>query len=343
MKNKLFRNYNLLSLLGVLLASFYPIWMGISVAVDMARYGTVYAENYPKYIIPYTPIALAVIVGVAILPLLVKRMEKFALTVGSAVSVAVFFGAELFLENAVIVTKTFTETIWVDTRLESWQMYMCWSPPEGWGTGSYQELTKTEVGILMGEYSPTFKIHFYIISLVLIVSLLNCFYGFAKMIQSGNKQRLKPLVMQSLASVAFLGMCLWACFTAFYRTGSIQVSPLSALLMCTFFILFGVTVGIYVASFTVGKLRLFSVVVPALSASVTTLVMYIGEMCLLSGHVYSFGQGFFLDSLPVIVLAPVDILVILLSGAVTALIAVKLGKDAPAVPIAEDSVSPAET
>ncbi|MBQ9806474.1 MAG: hypothetical protein IJW49_08235 [Clostridia bacterium] len=249
----------------------------------------------------------------------------------------------MFLENAVIVTKTFTETVWVDAKLESWQMYMCWSPPEGWGTGSYQELTKTEVGILMGEYSPTFKIHFYIISLVLIISLLNCFYGFAKILQSGNKQRLKPLVMQSVASIAFLGMCLWACFTAFYRTGSIQVSPLSALLMCSFFILFGVTVGVYVASFTVDKRRLFSMVVPAFSASVTTLVMYIGEMCLLSGHVYCFGQGFFFDSLPVIVLAPVDLLVILVSGAVTALIAVKLGKGTPAVPTAEDSVSPAET
>ncbi len=337
MNNKLFRNYYLLSLLGVLLASFYPIWMGISVAVDMARYGTVYAENYPKYIIPYTPIALAVIVGVAILPLLVKRMKKFSLLTGSAVSVAVFFGVELFLENAIIVTKTFTETIWVDAKLESWQMYMCWAPSEGWGTGSYQELTKTEVGILMGEYSPTFKIHFYIISLVLIVSLLNCFYGFAKMIQSGHKHRLKPLVMQSVASVAFLGMCLWACFTAFYRTGSIQVSPLSALLMCSFFILFGLTMGIYVASFTLGKGRLLSVVIPALSASITTLVMYIGEMCLLSGHVYSFGQGFLFDSLPVIVLAPVDLLVILLSGVITALISLSLSKGTPATAVVDES------
>lgn len=329
MTNKLFRNYYLLSLLGVLLASLYPIWMGISVAVDMVRYGTVYAENYPKYIIPYTPIALAVIVGVALIPLLLKCMKKCALLTGSAVSVAVFFGAEFFLESAVIVTKTFTEAIWVDAKLEDWQMAMCAIQPNRFG--SFEELTKTEVGILMGEYSPTFKIHFYIISLVLIVSLLNCFYGFAKVIQSGNKQRLKPLVMQSVASVAFLGMCLWACFTAFYRTGSLRVSPLSAILMCTFFVLFGVTVGIYVASFTIGKRRMFSVVLPALAASVTTLVMYIGEMCLLGGHVYIFGDGFFFDSLPLVVLAPVDVLVILLSGGITALISLMLTKDAPAV------------
>ena len=48
MENKTFRKYYLFSLLGVLLASCYPIYMGISVIVDMIRYGTVYAENYPK-------------------------------------------------------------------------------------------------------------------------------------------------------------------------------------------------------------------------------------------------------------------------------------------------------
>lgn len=45
MENKTFRKYYLFSLLGVLLASCYPIYMGISVIVDMIRYGTVYAEN----------------------------------------------------------------------------------------------------------------------------------------------------------------------------------------------------------------------------------------------------------------------------------------------------------
>ena len=45
MENKAFRNYYLFSILGVLLASCYPIYMGISVMVDMIRYGTVYNEN----------------------------------------------------------------------------------------------------------------------------------------------------------------------------------------------------------------------------------------------------------------------------------------------------------
>ncbi len=314
MKSKAFKKYYLLSLAGVILASFYPIYMGIRVTIDMIRAGTVYAENYPKYIIPYTPIALALIVGVALMPLIFRYMEKLALAVGTVISTVVFFTAEFLLENLVTVTHTVIQL--VPSKLESWQMYMCAYFP-----GEMEERTLTEVDLLMGEYSPAFKLHFYIISVVLILSILNCFYGFAKMIRTGDISRKKPLLLQSIASGVFLFMCIWACFTAFYRTGEIHVSALSAVLMCAFFILFGVTVGIYTASFTLKRRRLLSIVLPSVLASMTTLVMYIGEMILLSGHLYRFGTGFFFSGIAGIVLAPVDIAVILASGVLTAVIA----------------------
>lgn len=313
MENKTFRKYCLFSLLGVLLASCYPIYMGISVIVDMIRYGTVYAENYPKYIIPYTPIALALLVCVALIPVALKYFEKYALLFGTVISTVLFFVFEFILERAVTVTRTVTG---IFSTLEDWQMFMCYVPPN-----SFEERTWTEVDVLMGEYSPAFKLHFYIISIVLIISILNCFYGFAKMIHTGDKSRRKSLVIQSVASGAFLGMCIWACFTAFYRNGDIQVSALSAVLMSVFFVLFGVTVGIYIESFTLNKKPLLSVWLPSVSAAVVTLVMYIGEMILLSGHLYRFGDGFFFAGIPGIVLAPVDIVVILGSGVMTAIIA----------------------
>ena len=306
MENKTFRKYYLFSLLGVLLASCYPIYMGISVIVDMIRYGTVYAENYPKYIIPYTPIALALLVCVALIPVALKYFEKYALLFGTVISTVLFFVFEFILERAVTVTRTVTG---IFSTLEDWQMFMCYVPPN-----SFEERTWTEVDVLMGEYSPAFKLHFYI-------SILNCFYGFAKMIHTGDKSRRKSLVIQSVASGAFLGMCIWACFTAFYRNGDIQVSALSAVLMSVFFVLFGVTVGIYIESFTLNKKPLLSVWLPSVSAAVVTLVMYIGEMILLSGHLYRFGDGFFFAGIPGIVLAPVDIVVILGSGVMTAIIA----------------------
>lgn len=51
--------------------------------------------------------------------------------------------------------------------------------------------------------------------------------------------------------------------------------------------------------------------------------MNIGEMILLSGHVYRLGNGFFFSGLGGLVLAPADLLIILLSGAVSAIL---LGK-----------------
>ncbi len=308
-----FKLYYLCSLAGVLIASFYPIWMGVKVVSDMIRFGTVYAEDYPKYIIPYTPIAISVIIGVALMPILVKKLEKFALAIGTGISLVAFFASELMLESMVTVTKTFTKVV---ATLEGWQMYMCYIPPD-----AFEERTWTEVDVLMGEYSPAFKLHFYVISVVLIISILNCFYGFAKMIATGDMSRKKPLILQSVASAAFLGMCIWACFTAFYRNGDITVSPLSAVLMCVFFLLFGVTVGIYVASFTLNKKKLFFIWLPSVSASLVTLVMYIGEMILLSGNLYRFGNGFIFDSIPGIVLSPFDIVIILISGMITAMIA----------------------
>ncbi len=315
MKNKAFNRYYLLSCLGVLIASYYPLSMGGRVITDMLVNGTVMKENYPKYIIPYTPISVAIIAGVLLMPLFIKVFKRFAFAGGAAVATSIFFGSELLLEQKVVVSTA--ETV---TKLEDWQMFMCYVPPEGWGETVTTYKTQTAVDILMGDYSPAFKLHFYIISVVLIITILNCLYGFGQMIKSGDKKRCKSLILQSVCSLVFLGLCILACFTAFWRDGSIQVSPLSASLMTVFFILLGVTVGVFLGSFLLGKRKLVAIWIPAISAAVMTLLMYIAEMFLLNGHLYSFGSGFIFESLPGIVFAPFDLLVILLSGCITALV-----------------------
>jgi len=45
-----------------------------------------------------------------------------------------------------------------------------------------------------------------------------------------------------------------------------------------------------------------------------------GEMFLLNGHLYRLGEGVLFDSIPGIVFSPVDLLTVIASGAVTALI-----------------------
>lgn len=315
MKNKQFNRYYLFSCIGVLIASYYPLSMGVQVITDMIVNGTVLKENYPKYIIPYTPMCIAVIAGILLMPLCIKLFKKFAPVSGAFVATGVFFAIELLFEQKVVISTA--ETV---TKLEDWQMFMCYVPPEGFGETVTTYKTQTTVDILMGDYNPAFKLHFYVISVVLIITILNCLYGFGQMIKTGNKTRFKALILQSVCSLTFLGLCILACFTAFWRDGSIQVSPLSAALMTVFFILLGVTVGVFVGSHLLGKRQFVSIWVPSIIASVMTLLMYIGEMILLNGHLYSFGNGFIFDSITGIVLAPIDLMIIVVSGCITALI-----------------------
>lgn len=321
MKNKPFNRYYLFSCIGVLIASYYPLSMGVRVITDMIVNGTVLKENYPKYIIPYTPISIAIIIGVILMPLCIKLFKRFALVGGASIATGVFFAIELLFEQKVVVSTA--ETV---TKLEDWQMYMCYIPPKGFGETVTTYKTQTAVDILMGDYNPSFKLNFYIISVVLIITILNCLYGFDQMIKNGENKRIKSLIMQSVCSLTFLGLCVLACFTAFWRDGSIRVSPLSATLMTIFFVLLGVTVGVFVGSFLLGKRKLVSIWIPSIVAFVMTLLMYIGEMFLLNGHLYSFGTGFIFDSISGIVFAPIDLLIIVASGCITALIFASLNR-----------------
>ncbi len=311
MENKSFKRYYLICSIGIFLASFYPLYMGVRVIADMITDGTVLKEHYPKYIIPYTPISIAMILGIWLMPLLCKAMKRFALLGASALSAAGFFGVELLFERKVVVSSS--EIV---AQLEDWQMYLCYIPPEGYGTYKQQ----TPIDILIGDYHPAFKLHFYLISIVLILSVLSIVYGFAAMMKTGDNKRKASLILQSISTAAFLGLCILACFTAFWRNGDLQVSALSASLMIAFFILLGVTIGIYLGSFFIGKSKMISVILPAAAASAITLLMYLGEMILLHGNVYRFGAGWFFGSLPAIVLAPIDLVVVIASGCITALI-----------------------
>lgn len=312
MTNKKFSKYYLCSCIGFLAASYYPLSMGIRVLMDMLMEGHVMKENYPKYVIPYTPISIAILFGIVFMPLLIRIFKKNALLTASVLSSFAFFALEQLLEQKVVVTST--ETV---TKLEDWQMYMCAIVPDGLGETVTTYRTETAVDILLGNYNPAFKVHFYLISIVLIVSILNCFYGFGELILTDGKKRKKVLALQAFCSMAFLGLCILACFTAFWRDGNILVSPLSAMLMAIFFVLFGVTAGVFAGSFLQGKRKLVSVCIPAMAASLMTFFMYIGEMILLNGNLYRFGTGFLFNGMSWIIFAPIDILIIAISGCLT--------------------------
>lgn len=316
---KTLRRCWLICLLIVLALSVYPLMMGLKILHGVLFFGGVSAADYPKYVIPYTPISLAALMGVLVMPWFIRRMRRPVLA-GSLLALAVFFASELLLENVMVRG-------WVTTRLESWQMFMCYQPITRAVDMTHAmrvPAALTEVELLMGEYTPLFKLHFYMISIVLILGTLHCLYGFARAAYTGDWSRLRLLIAHAAVTGAFLALCVLACFTAFFRDGSLLVSPLSAGLMAVFFILLGVTAGLILGNVLQGRKLAWA----ACASSVVTLLMYLGELVLLNGHLYRFGQGFFFDGMGALVLAPADVLIILLSGGLCGALLRALQKDA---------------
>lgn len=303
------KKFYLLSLGATLLLCIYPIIMGAKMLAAYVREGYVHADDYPKYVIPYTPIAVALILAVALMPLAVKLCKKFALP---AVS---FFGVGMFL-----LMETLFEQITVfDVReglanVGSWQAYLCVVTPEAMESIEFRQTLGEG---LAERYSPAFKLHFYLIAILIVLSVLGVIYGFSKMVREKEFARKNPLFLQAAAVTLFIGLCILACFTAFYRTGEILISLRSSLLMGLFFIVFGGSAGLYAGSLLYFKKPWLSRLLPALIALATTIIMYVGELVLMGGELFRFGEGFFFAPLFGCPLAPVDFLVILLSGLCT--------------------------
>lgn len=308
--NNSYKKFYISSLVFIVLLSVYPIYMGISVLLQYIQKGSVWSEAYPKYIIPYTPICIAVMVSAALLPVLHRSSGKYSLIMDSAIGLVIFFALELSFEKIKVVQG------YTALPLESWQYSLCAITPE---------VIRSIGEPIYAENNPAFKLHFYLISILIILSITGVLYGFLKVLNEGLYQRKKALIIQAVCVALFVGLCIFACFTAFYRTGTLYISPLSAFLTGLFFIVFGVTSGMYLASHLYMKNSLISVLVPSVAAMLTTIAMYIGELVLMDGKLFVFGKGFFFESLGSIPFSMCDILIILISGLITAFLAKRIG------------------
>ncbi|MGI6005843.1 MAG: hypothetical protein ACOX88_10640, partial [Christensenellales bacterium] len=200
--------------------------------------------------------------------------------------------------------------------VESWQYSLCIATPQvlqSVGEPAY------------AEGNPAFKVHFYLIAILIILAVIYLLYGYTKMIKTGRRDRRRPLAAQLVCTVIFIGLCVWACLTAFYRTGDIRLAPVSALLTSLFFVVFGATFGVYTGCMLYAKGGFLSVFVPSVLAMATAAAMYWGEYVLMGGELFILGRGEFFRSVPGFAFAPADAAVVLASGFITALILMAIG------------------
>jgi len=298
-----------LSLGIVLMAAIYPIYMGTIIILRYIQNGGINAEEYPKYVIPYTPICIALIICTLLLPTIFKKAQKLTLPILSILGVGIFLLFEICFEQVTVFS--FKEGA---ADIGSWQTYLCIATPQVIQTIEYQET----IGQALAErYSPVFKVHFYLISILIVITVINIIFGFYKMVYSQNFSRKRPLIGQLICVIIFIGLCILACFTAFFRTGEINLSPLSAVLMIIFFLVFGITAGVYCGTCFYEKRKLFSIIIPSIVAMIITFIMYFGEMVMMNWNLFRLGNGFLFERLGIIPFALIDIITIFISGVIT--------------------------
>lgn len=292
--------------LGVLLAlSAYPIIMGIKIIILQLQNGSIRPADYARYVIPYTAICGSILISTALHPV-ITRLKRWSNLVATVFGLGLFVGIELFMESITISGSKAQSTV-------EWQLFSCIG-------------TSAAVQAFQKIYSGAYKIHYFLVSFVIIAIIINIIYGYGKIITGGNRSSKILLHFQLIMMVILLGLCVFANFTGFFRDTVDYLSPLSAFLTGTFFVVLGVTVGIYVGSCLIGKRKVLYVILPAIAALLTCSIMYYGEFKLLGGKLYLFGYSYFFKGIPYIVVSPVDIAVIIISGVITALLMSNIGK-----------------
>jgi hypothetical protein len=322
-----YRRFYVFSLAVLLALSAYPVFNGARMAFLGITDGAVSPEAYAKYVVPYAAICLSVILFAVFQPLLF-RTGRFAFPAGLAGACGIFIAAEQFFEHIRIATAGMSlvdpaslsagrAPVLPSAAADAWQASLCIASPLTRG--------QTVAYASQGRYfyvmaNSTYKVHYYLIALLLIAMICRLIYGVGRRLRSGDRTNPKPLVLQGISVSALTALCVFANTTALFRQTAAIQTPLASLLTCLFFVVLGAAVGTYTGSFLLGKGKGLALSLPVLSSAAAVTLMYAGEAVMMKGGLYRFGTGWFFAGLPVISLAPADMAVILLACAATGLI-----------------------
>ena len=340
------KRFYLLSLLVLAVLLAYPLVNGVRMAYIGLSSGALEPQQYTKYVVPYAAICVALLIFAALQPLFFK-LKRLAFPLGLAAAGGVFLAVERFFETMQIHVVGMTlidaaalapEAAGNAATVDIWQAALCIVSP----VMQQQSLTyaaQDRFIYVLGD--STYKIHYYLISLILITMIGGLIYGIGKMYRSKppcdkdngasgqnllstvpNKDLspLKPLYLRGISTAVLVALCVFANTTAFFRQAAPIQTPLASFLTGLFFVALGAAVGIYTGSFLLGKSSGLGIGLPALLSCGVTAAMYAGEAAMMQGNLYRLGVGWFYKSWLGRGLAPVDILIILLAGGLAGLI-----------------------
>ncbi len=319
-----YRRYYVLLLAVLAALSAYPLTNGVRMLALSLANGVIRPEEYARYVIPYGPMCLALLVFAALQPVWPKLFGKRTLLWSTLVTLAVFVPVELFLESLPVAPGDTLPLFAAaggghpPVTISVWQSALCMISP---GVVQAAALRGAAFAGPDGFYyvvgNAAFKIHYYFISFVLIAMICGVVHDLGRMARQPDAALRRPLVLRLAATATLTALCIFANTTGFFRDNSPIQTPAASVLTCLFFVALGVSAGVYAGSFLLKRNRLAGLALPVALSLAAGIVMYTGEAVMMFGTLYRFGTGWFFTGLPGVPVAPVDVLVVLLAGAAT--------------------------
>lgn len=319
--NKGYRNFLFTSLGVLLLLSAYPVIMGFNMMRHFISNGIIAPQQYSQGVIPYAAICLSLLIVTALHPILTKLFKKIQLVITTFISLGLFVAVELIFEGIKIDTKGILPVTGTQpfNKIDVWQAALCSVSPKAIEAERIrqQALQEAAKGFDYVSGNISYKIHYFLVSFVIIALVTSIIYGFGKMVKNRDYSNKSTLILQLISGILLISLCVFANITGFFRDASPYLNPASALLTSIFFIVLGTSFGMYVGSYLINKTKIILIGVSSIASVLVCAAMYVGEFVLLDGTFYRFGENFLFAGIPNIVIAPIDIIIILLSGIIS--------------------------
>ena len=242
-----FKRFYLTALFPLIFLSAYPVAMGTGIAVLSFQNGRILPEYYEQTVIPYAAVCSSILLTLLLYPLL-SKLRRFSLPSATVFAAGLFLGLEYYMENITIHSPEALSAY-------KWQLESHIGSAEA--TQAFQML-----------YDNTYRIHYYITSLMLIVLVIGLIYSYENRIQSEEGGRKNLFRLQLIFTILFVVFCAFVNAASYLRKVSFLTEAVDYLIslsptLTVFFNLVTAWPLAYMAGFLSGKRRLVSVFIPA--------------------------------------------------------------------------------
>ncbi|HHY81222.1 MAG TPA: hypothetical protein GX505_00890, partial [Clostridiales bacterium] len=150
----------------ILLLSAYPIVMGAKIVILYIRHGVIRPDDYANYVIPYSALCASILVMLLLYPLL-SKLKRFSALAAAILGSGLFLALELYMENITINSPEAQSTL-------QWQLFSCIGTPAA-------------MRAFLKYYDNTFKIHYFLISFVILILIASIVYNYKNAVISNNR------------------------------------------------------------------------------------------------------------------------------------------------------------